>query len=85
MAASGKSRMVSFRLSQQEYEQFRQICYTNGGRNVSELLRTAVGRLLAQKQAATGRDLEERIATLESQVQTLMTEPASRLDYESRE
>jgi hypothetical protein len=80
MASNGKSRMVSFRLNLQEYEQFREVCAANGGNNVSELLRSAVSYLLENGQGhfANGprrqtpsSSLEQRVAKLESEVQSL--------------
>jgi hypothetical protein len=74
MAANGKSRMVSVRLSVQDYEQFRAICSANGGSKVPELLRSAVSYLLenGQLRKKTTATLEQRVAELESQVQSLM-------------
>jgi Arc/MetJ-type ribon-helix-helix transcriptional regulator len=76
MAANGKSRMVSFRLPPKEYDRFREICIASGGKNVSELLRTAVTQFLQDGRQLDALDhrLEQRVAHLESQFQTLLAE-----------
>jgi hypothetical protein len=40
-----KSRIVCFRLPQEEYEQFREMCIDHSVRSISELARTALCRL----------------------------------------
>jgi hypothetical protein len=79
MVAKFKSRMVSFRLSPEEYEQFRQICLATGNRNLSQLLRAAVNSFLRDGQKSDNRDvsLEKRVAHLELQLQTLRAEVKS--------
>ena len=42
-----RSRMVSFRLSEQEYQDLRQLCERVGSRSVSDLARDAVFNVLA--------------------------------------
>jgi Arc/MetJ-type ribon-helix-helix transcriptional regulator len=48
-----KDKMVSFRLSQEEYEQLQKACGERGVRNVSDLARSAMRTLLGHE---TGRD-----------------------------
>jgi ribbon-helix-helix CopG family protein len=74
MALESRSRMISFRLTDEEYDRFRRLCVSRGLRNVSELVRTAVNQLIDQ----TGVDLTPpapevvvRVATLESRLADL--------------
>jgi Arc/MetJ-type ribon-helix-helix transcriptional regulator len=66
--------MISFRLTDDEYDRFRRLCVSRGLRNVSELVRTAVNQLIDE----TGADLQSpapemvvRVATLESRLADL--------------
>src|SRR5205814_1496606 len=45
-ALKRRSRMVSFRLSEEEYEGLKHICLTVGARSLSDIARDAVQRLL---------------------------------------
>jgi predicted DNA-binding protein len=62
--------MISFRLTDEEYERFRRLCLARGLRNVSELVRTAVNQMLETLETgpATHADIEFRVGRLESQV-----------------
>jgi Arc/MetJ-type ribon-helix-helix transcriptional regulator len=72
-----RSRMVSFRLSEEEYADLRSLCETGGARSVSDLARDAVHRLIQPDShvevAAALRALEGRVDTLDLQVQRLTT------------
>ena len=46
-ALKRRSRMVSFRLSEEEYEGLKHICMTVGARSLSDIARDAVQRLLS--------------------------------------
>lgn len=46
-ALKRRSRMVSFRLSEEEYEGLKHICMTIGARSLSDIARDAVQRLLS--------------------------------------
>lgn len=74
-----KSKMVSFRLSPDEYQLYRQACEPHGVSSISELARTAMNRLV---RGVSGheppshlcqevRDLRERITFLSSEVERL--------------
>lgn len=41
-----RSRLVSFRMSDEEYQRLCSICVAVGARSISDLARTAVGRLI---------------------------------------
>jgi Ribbon-helix-helix protein, copG family len=63
--------MISFRLSAEEYDRFRELCSSLGSRSVSELARAAIHSLLNQTPPATGEGLECRVTELEGRVHML--------------
>jgi Arc/MetJ-type ribon-helix-helix transcriptional regulator len=68
--------MISFRLTDEEYDSFRRLCVSRGLRNVSELVRTAVNQLIDQAGPDLDPPLPEvvvRVATLESRLADLAT------------
>jgi len=50
-----RTRMVNFRLSEEEYEYLKKVCLTEGARSISDFARAAVCRSMA----ATGARKEE--------------------------
>jgi hypothetical protein len=62
--------MISFRLTDEEYERFRRLCLARGLRNVSELVRTAVNQML-ENSPVPNSEIEFRVGRLESQVADL--------------
>lgn len=70
-----RSKMVSFRLSEDEYANLRNLCEDHGARSVSDLARDAVHHLMQRKQQAPVeaalRALEGRLDSLDLQVQRL--------------
>ena len=48
MSLESRNRMISFRLSAEEYEKFRELCFSSGIRSVSEMARVAINTLLQQ-------------------------------------
>lgn len=71
-----RDRTMVFRLSQDEYESLLQATSQNGGRSVSEFIRTAVlssieGGLDAKTATNRLRELEQRVRRLESAYLTL--------------
>ena len=71
--------MISFRLTQDEYEKFRRVCFTNGIRSVSEMARAAINQLLQEPTRAPNEAIESRVAELEARVHMLFLE-LKRLD-----
>jgi hypothetical protein len=69
-----RSRMISFRLTTEEYERFRELCFTNGIRSVSEMARAAINLLLQQPARAPQEALEGRVAELEGRLHMLALE-----------
>jgi hypothetical protein len=66
--------MISFRLTAEEYDRFRELCSTTGTRSVSELARAAINSLLKQPAHAPSEALESRVAELEGRVNMLRLE-----------
>jgi len=69
-----KSKMVSFRLSADEYSSLRQACEAAGVPSISELARAAMQNLLASRRVPLDdevRDLRARIARVSAEVDTL--------------
>ena len=71
-----KSRMVSFRLSPEEYRQLRDACVTHGVRSLSELARNAMQGLIVTTRSDLPlhlqvQELRDRLATLSQQIDRL--------------
>jgi hypothetical protein len=63
--------MISFRLTAEEYDRFRELCSTCGSRSVSELARAAIHSLLNQTERVPGDTIECRVSELEGRVNML--------------
>lgn len=74
MPVESRNKMISFRLSEEEYDRFRDLCFTRGIRSVSELARTAINMLLQQPDRAPHESLESRVADIEGRVHMLALE-----------
>jgi hypothetical protein len=66
--------MISFRLTEEEHERFRQLCFTHGIRSVSELARAAMNTYLEQPSRVTQSAIESRVGELESRIHLLALE-----------
>jgi uncharacterized small protein (DUF1192 family) len=66
--------MISFRLTTEEYERFRELCYSSGIRSVSEMARAAIKLMFAQPERASQGALEVRVAELEGRFHMLALE-----------
>jgi hypothetical protein len=66
--------MISFRLTSEEYQRFRELCFTNGIRSVSEMARAAINLLLQQPGRAPQEAIESRVADLEGRLNILALE-----------
>jgi len=66
--------MISFRLTVEEYDRFRELCSACGTRSVSELARAAINSLLKKPTQVPGEALESRVAELEGRVNMLRLE-----------
>jgi len=72
-----RSRMISFRLSEEEYEGLKNVCVALGARSLSDIARDAVHRLLDDG-TAPKRNVEtelqllgEKMAALDQEVRRL--------------
>lgn len=74
MPHDSRSRMISFRLSEEEHERFRQLCFTHGIRSVSELARVAMNNYFERPSRAPHDALESRIVDLEHRLHLLSLE-----------
>lgn len=63
--------MVSFRMSEEEYERLWNACEETGARSVSDLARTAVGLMIGPAADPDERQLEGRVRDLENLVHEL--------------
>lgn len=66
--------MISFRLTAEEYERFRELCFTQGIRSVSEMARAAINMLLQHPARIPQETLESRVAELEGRLHMLSLE-----------
>ena len=70
-----RNRMISFRLSEDEYTSLRSLCENEGARSVSDLARDAVHRLIVKDTQPdvelTLREMQGRLDSLDLQVQRL--------------
>jgi hypothetical protein len=67
-----RNRMISFRLSREEYEKFRELCFNAGISSLSEMARVAINNFLSQpRQTVSEVSLDVRVSDLEARVQLL--------------
>lgn len=74
MAIDPKSKLVSFRVTEEDYDRVRELCLAQGLPSVSEMARTAIFSLLQKPSSAHGQSLEGRIAELEVRVRMLASD-----------
>jgi len=66
-----KTRMISFRLSDEEYAHLTNLCETQGARSLSDLARAAMQSLITNGAANGTAGIEERISHLDGRVKVL--------------
>ncbi len=86
-----KSRMISLRLSDDEYEALRSLYRLHGSRSVSEFARNAMQKVIGETVPSASSTLETRIVDLDAKMASLDHEVArlvqlieARLDPASR-
>ncbi len=90
-----RERLVYFRISEDEFRQFVNVCEQEGARSVSDLARSAVQRLIAEgdrqreddEMMQKMRRLESLIAAVTEQLQLLVTsqsDPATAIAFAKR-
>jgi hypothetical protein len=80
MPLESRSHMVSFRLTREEHDRFRELCLSHGLPSISEMARAAIKMMFgdpAPHQSFESRlaDLETRVAFLTTELQKLTHEP----------
>ena len=66
-----RTRMVNFRLSEDEYEYLKNTCLTEGARSISDFARAAVCRTLTNHTAPPGEPLDAWVRKLDGKVEEL--------------
>jgi hypothetical protein len=66
-----KTRMVSFRLTEEEYNTLMQTCVANGARSVSDFTRERMCEALFRNAGLDGKPVEDKVEALRSQVRQL--------------
>lgn len=74
MSFDPRSRMISFRLTSEEFDRCRQLCFSRGLRSVSEMARTAINLLLQEPEKMPQETLEGRVAEIEARLQIVALE-----------
>lgn len=69
-------KMVSFRLSSEEFELFKDHCSAINARSVSEMAREAVHYYMETQQESPDVDLRTKVLSLESKIELLQSEIA---------
>jgi predicted DNA-binding protein len=69
-----KTRTLSLRLSEEEYERLRQNSLAQGSRSVSDCVREVLSRFSGGEPASPSNGLERRMRKLDSEVQVLSRE-----------
>ena len=66
--------MISFRLTSDEYDRARELCFSRGIRSVSEMARTAINLLLHEPTKIPQQALEARVDEIEARLQIVALE-----------
>lgn len=66
-----KGRMITFRLSEEEFRSFRDVCICEGFGSFSELMRTAVRELIANRQKRSPEALHAAMERLNTRMEEL--------------
>jgi hypothetical protein len=72
--SQSKSRMISFRVTEEEYDRFRSVCFSRGIPSVSELARAAIDVIVYQTHNLPQSALEYRVTEIEDRIQALSLE-----------
>lgn len=66
-----RSRVVYFRVSEEEYRQINELCEKRGARNVSDLVREAMGLMVKADGNGFEREVTRRLTDLEASIDRL--------------
>jgi metal-responsive CopG/Arc/MetJ family transcriptional regulator len=65
--------MITVRVTEEEYNRFRELCFSRGIRSFSEMTRAAINTFLQEPHKAN-QTLESRVAELEGRIHLLVLE-----------
>ena len=71
-----RNKVISIRLSMEEYDQLQNLCVSKGADSLSELARAAMKLLLLQEKENGHAAIETRVKEMHSRVETLDREVA---------
>jgi hypothetical protein len=71
-----KTRMINWRLTEEEYEALRNLYRVHGSRSMSEFARSALQKAIGESARSVGSIVETRILDLDSKVTSLDHEVA---------
>jgi hypothetical protein len=75
MPIESRSRVISIRLTVDEYTCFRELCFAHGIRTLSEMARAAMQKMLLQSSSPSPQgSMETRLAQLEGRLHLLSLE-----------
>lgn len=74
MPLEARTQMVSFRLTPDERDRFRELCLANGLPSISEMARIAIKMMFGNPRASANLGVEFRVAELETRVAFLFAE-----------
>jgi hypothetical protein len=66
-----RKRVLYFRVSEDEFEQFNRICESTGARSVSDLARFAMQNMVQKSGSGNGNAVSDQLAALETMVRNL--------------
>ena len=66
-----RSRVVYFRVSEEEFQQFKELCARHGARNMSDLVRSAIKALSSHTPDVLATDITDRLQQLQNSVEQL--------------
>ena len=83
MPPESRSHMVSFRLTREEHDRFRELCLAHGLPSISEMARAAINMMFAERKPydrfeSRLAELETRVHFLTAELQKLSDEPPPR-------
>ena len=71
-----RDKVISIRLSNEEYDQLQSLCVAKGGNSISELARNGMKLLLSQEIHSGAAAMESRVNHMQDRVTTLDREVA---------
>ena len=74
MAIESRSRMISVRLTPDEYEAFRRLCFERGMDSLSEMARAGLNLIQTQSVNSQPETLAIRVSELENRIKLLYRE-----------